>query len=1245
MNRIVSIVCAGLALVSFADDERGENLIKNSEFNEAIAKPWSMVAGVVRRETEALSGDWMLSALGKNYFIINYMDDPDLKWEAGEQFTIVIDARSRGAGANLAIIHRYTKPDGGIGEGTYRRLDLTGDWHEYYVPVTATKGGKPRGFSFFKIDTGAHDTGVEIRSFKMYRGKISSLDFRSIGRAGRSSIAKGTEIPVAANRFGVAAKPLRVLTFVKDVRHLREAMHIFSGTGATAHYAVAASKDSDTFSTDDDPKEILKRLKTGGYDLYVFGRGVAPNIGPEVFKLVEANVKKGAAAFFAPAKEFGAFKGIAEAKDGKYGAGRVTRQPWRQKIDGEYPNAGRAFTTYPNGLANRLGFEAFPYEEVIFAELANEMWAAAFGADAVPADAKTVRKQVAYAGRTETLEWKRSADGRAYSFAHSSEPLAGPSIGAFTDTGREVEVVISNATMTAELKWTFKDFSGRLFGSGTAKGPVARIAVPREKLYTSYGLLELTLVDGVPLRSDGVLAVGDGRGGDGGDAVATQGGGRKVVDRRNEAVIEEDNDRLRMIADYGTGIWPMAGCYTYQDAKDMFVQLRDAGFNYSFMPHAWGTVYSTGLGATSGYVIGGEYFSGGPTAKDNIRSPVFNTPEARQRIREKALKWAKGNRKWGGMYGSFSDEAALGPNGMEVDAHPENLKVYRQWMERKYGTIAEYNRRHRSNRASFADLNQTLLKDARAAGNAAEFIEWRNFNVDRWVEVIREVGDAIKEVDPKVLYSLDNSFGEMPLSGNDYWKLLTQTGLDYSKEYSCCTSFGRSPLQEFDALYRSWRPDMRMWGWTGYGFTSLRERALPWMTALHRQGGFHWFAATYPGINLLDLVTCAKTLDATECTKSLEDSRMLLGLGKTLTDWKWAKNDIAIYYSHDSNILTYFLGTETLMNELRGGTPYGNFMNSRRGLMTLLESTFYQYEFIAQEQVEKGFLDGGDWSVYRAGKVIEGQPPFRVLFMPRILAMSDKEVAAVKAFLKRGGKVVCDELPGAYDELGVKRDVIPFTDSEMLVTGKNFDDLDPAQRAWAVSFLKSAGATATIESPTVVKNLEREGMHYQNGGADLYGVVRKPFHSAITVTPDENAEELRFAKRGHVYDVRAQKYLGVTDHVTTKVPYAEAQLFAMLPAKLTGVKISGPAEAARGEAIVQDLRLETKDARPAYVVHVDIVPPSGKCPFHFQRNLATKDGAAKLTFPLALNDETGLWKIRVTEPLTGVVAERTVAVR
>ena len=164
-------------------------------------------------------------------------------------------------------------------------------------------------------------------------------------------------------------------------------------------------------------------------------------------------------------------------------------------------------------------------------------------------------------------------------------------------------------------------------------------------------------------------------------------------------------------------------------------------------------------------------------------------------------------------------------------------------------------------------------------------------------------------------------------------------------------------------------------------------------------------------------------------------------------------------------------------------------------------------------------------------------------------------------------------------------------------------------------------------------------------GADLYAVLRKPFHSSAAKTPDENTEELHFAKRGYVYDVRAQKYLGETDRVSTKVPYAEAQLFAVLPAKMDGITVSGASEAVRGSEITADIRLKTDDARPAYVVHVDIVSPSGKCPFHFQRNLDMRSGAAKLKFPLALNDETGEWKIIVTEPLTGVCAQKPVTVR
>ena len=365
---------------------------------------------------------------------------------------------------------------------------------------------------------------------------------------------------------------------------------------------------------------------------------------------------------------------------------------------------------------------------------------------------------------------------------------------------------------------------------------------------------------------------------------------------------------------------------------------------------------------------------------------------------------------------------------------------------------------------------------------------------------------------------------------------------------------------------------------------------------------------------------------------------MLRGLGKTLTDWKWTKNDVAVYYSHDSNIMTYFLGSETLMNEVRSDSPYGRFQHSRRGLMTLLESVFCQYEFVSREQVEKGFLDGGDWSVYRCGRVIEGQPPFKVLFMTHIVAMSDAEVWAVKAFLKRGGIVVCDVLPGEYDELGVPRAKAPFDASEMTVTGRNFDDLDAAQRRWAVSFLHGAGATFAIESPTVVENVGREGVHYRDGGADVYGVVRKPYHGSTAEKSDKNVDELRFAAPGHVYDVRAQKYLGFADRVSSTVPFAEAQVYAVLKAKIEGIDVACESKAGMLSA---DFAIRSDDVSPAYVLHVDVIPPSGECPVHFQRNLATKAGRAHLDFPLALNDETGAWTIRVVEPLTGVSAKRT----
>ena len=149
---------------------------------------------------------------------------------------------------------------------------------------------------------------------------------------------------------------------------------------------------------------------------------------------------------------------------------------------------------------------------------------------------------------------------------------------------------------------------------------------------------------------------------------------------------------------------------------------------------------------------------------------------------------------------------------------------------------------------------------------------------------------------------------------------------------------------------------------------------------------------------------------------------------------------------------------------------------------------------------------------------------------------------------------------------------------------------------------------------------------------------------------DADEEEFRFAKPGCVYDTIAGKFLGRTDRVKAKIPNNEGRVFAVLPAKVTGIEISGLPEAvAAGVDLSLDFNIQTSQTSPNlpnFVAHIEFVSPSGEAPRpHMTRNILTRDGKAHLDFATALNDEKGAWKLRVTEPLTGVTAEKAFEVK
>ena len=1151
-----ALVGALLLAAGVAAGEERVNLFANPEFDDGVSG-WGLDAGVVRQETMPMSGVWVVQAVGGLY---HFMTGAPTEWAADEDYTLAIRARSLGSGSALRIVQMGVGADGKVHEGTYATM-LTAvgpEFHEYWIPFRTSATLKPFNIAFYKVDSKEPDTGLQIDSIKMFKGTITPFEVRKIGRPGRQMPVAGTEIPPKPNRYGRLARPLTAFVAAEHLSKLRTAVDLFAGTGAVFDQVLLQGEKEDVYQTDSDPDEVIRRLREGKYDVYVMSDALRAKAGPQLEAMLTTNLMNGAKLYAKPV--------------------------W-------LPDA-----------PEREGLDDFPRTALMLADSLAALVELTGGADAGAA-VETQTAERVYGGRRHVVVRGLDANGATVSWRHSSEPLAGPRLGAYEDEGAKLKLAIDGWEPGLVVRWRFADFSGRVLAQGAFDAAAANdFEVPLAKLYTNMGLVKLEL-----LKSDAVL------------------------DRRTEATYARTNDLARVYDDYTPSMWPMSS--EMIDTPEMFEQLADLGMRASQMPTAginyWPLSLRSGL-AVGSNSIGGPYFWLPGKLKTRTRVPNVNTAEARRGMDALARRHGRAFRKYGPVQAYIQDEAELQRYfaADEVDAHPENVAAYRVRMAEKYGTIEEYNRRHKTSHASFDEVGEALLADARATGNFSEFVEWRAFNVDRWCEAIRVMCDGARAECPDVRVSCLNTFGPHALSGNDYYKLLTKTGAGYSSEYMSMVYFGKNPKLTFDEVYRSFRPDMRVWGYTGYFYTTDRARILPWWTACHRYGGFTWFAATSWGYNLIDLPGYALTRDGADLAQSLRDSKMLDGLGKVLTCWEWAPRDVAILYSHASMVVSTCLGKEDGANQVLAGSPYSDHLHSRLGAQHLVESLLVQHDYVAPEQVEKGAL----------GK-------YRLLLMPRVVAMSDAEVAAVKAFVRAGGKVVADALPGDYDELGVKRAANPFAPGEIEVTGANFAADDAAQRAAMLARFEQAKVRKVLSSPTVVDHLGREAMHYVSGAADVYCVIRMPDWAK-----DADEETFVFEKPGYVYDVRAGRSLGRGDRVTAKVPNADGVCFAVLPSRVEGIDVAAPADVVRGGDLVADFAVRTSEGAaaaetPAYVLHVEVVPPSGKVRFHFKRNLMTQGGRAHLVFPLAFNDEPGEWKLRVTEPLTGVTAERTLFVR
>ena len=1244
MKAILSF-CVGLFFCSSVVADG--NLFDNPEFNKADAV-WKVgrKGRTERIETAPMSGEWIYRTTGESYL---FLSGSPRSYEPDTEYTMEVKARGVKGKATLNVLELFLKPNGKVGEGVHvaDKVLLDEEFRTYRFPFVSSK--HPLfSFAFYKWDPRTGDGGIDIASIRLYKGRLPTLEFRPLNRVGRKTPVEGTSVPLPVNAYGRRRDRLLALAMVNRDRDIREIQEFFNGLNVEVDVLSTTGKDQDIYETDTPRKLVEWRLAKSEYKLFVVPSRAAARIGESLYAAITNGVHSGAGLYMLNTPHPGRFEsilalsspktpsgdalsrafpyGILNPKDvdfnpanlaeGKFGKGRVIVEKaprtgilklcLRHSVSGTvmFPFGGFADPYLARIMYRAAGMDGFDEQDVN-----NVEWSAVDASGTIrrsgvskDLDAALMAAQSAFttSGRHFVSFWKKDMAGNVLDYDASSFERAGPRISAFVPVvesvsgdGCAVFTVETNDASDCALVWTLEDFSGRVIEIGRVM-PGSRFEVPVRRLYTNMGFVKLQL------RQKGM-----------------------VRDVRVAPVYARDKDRERTNGDFTPSIWGAM----YSLSRDTFNQfdrhLEDVGFRASVLPVPQGGFAQT---LRNGMAVGGNDLGEGAVfrpfgQKGNVRIGGINTKRGREKMRRYASATAKRAAPYGVTQYVVTDEPnfTLRRTSDELDEHPENIAEYRRRMAEKYGSIARFNARHGAFYSSFDELSPARIAEARSTGKFAEFIEWRNFNADRWCEAIGLICDEAKKQDPTARVSLANSFGQTALSANDYWKLLTKTGLDFSNEYTAMVYFGRDAIYNFDEFYRSFRPDMRLWGYVGYGMSKTQVRFMPWWFAAHRYGGFTWFSACGRDFRIFEQPSLAYTQDAADLKSELKSSRLMDGLGKLFLSAQWAKRDIAIYYSHESLLVATLLGKETSSFEILDKGPLHDYMYSRQGAQYIVEDMLYQFDFVSPEQVSAGVLDGR-----------------KVLIMPRIKALSDVEIAALSRFVKAGGRIVADELPGEYDELGNRRKTLPFSTDEVHVTGSNFDDLNKPQRTGMLDVLSKANAMPVLTCREIVSKTGREAMRFVAGEADVFVLLRMPGRSKGV---EKDVFELPV--KGHVYDSVAGRYLGRSKQIEVEWGEGDAAVYSVLKSKPSSLRVEGvPESVKRGEELKISVALDAAGVAPDTVFNVRFVSPSGECRFHMQRNVDAPKGMAKVFFPMAYNDAVGDWTVVVTEAMTGMSVER-----
>ena len=613
------------------------------------------------------------------------------------------------------------------------------------------------------------------------------------------------------------------------------------------------------------------------------------------------------------------------------------------------------------------------------------------------------------------------------------------------------------------------------------------------------------------------------------------------------------------------------------------------------------------------------------------RDPSLSDPAWQARIRERLMETVRVHRAHRPLYYDLADEPGIAELSAfwEFDFSRHSLEGMRRWLRERYPDLAGLNAQWGSRFADWDSVVPMTTAEAmkRSDGNYsawADFKEWMDTEFARALALGRQ---AVHDADPHAYAGIEGA--QMPgWGGYDYTRLAS--AVDVMEPYDRGGNF---------EIVRALNPKIVLLTTSAGGETEAHSL---WRQLLRGSRGVIFWDPKYQIVG--------KDGRIGERGRSIAPHLKEIkgGMGALLIHSQRQTAPVAVLYSPASMRAQWMLDWQpkgTAWSDREPAAVYEDasaVRSSMAGFFDTLGRAGLEGRVLTPELIEQGALERG----------------IRVLILPRVLALSERELAEIRRFVAMGGTVIADGMPGQFDQHCRLLPKPPLSDlfvgpaafpragqRKAILLDTSFDDVAIASRrdrgGEVLEILSKAGVEPMfrLESKDGSRATTIETHVWQNGGTTILALQRELGSAAV--------EPVRVALRepARVYDLRSRTWRVTRNNLELTIDPIVPTLLALSSGPGPAPAITGTSRAIGGETVTMTFSLPQSTGSRVSVLRVELVDPRGEIVADRSANVILRGASVARQFTFATTDAAGKWQIRARDVLTGETAAQSLELK